>query len=383
MEVERRINTPSPDTLSTLKCSFCDCYLTVTPVSIVNLQGDAWKCGRCFYVKTEYSVPALLYEKIAADMTFPCSFGCGAELPFYVVRGHEGVCRHQPIKCPCGETVQMRSVVSHFHREHPGRISYARVVVEQPGNGRLVTRLLLTGRLAFLVYVLYERLAEIKVGVYALGENYNTYEAHLKVTTRSRSSQVTIPGRRIRKYCLRDNCPDCLLRTCQIEHHRYFDRDRNSPDNAAYKAMNFRVNTLSILNVLDPAYEDLTLIVEISKRDALEERTTKTECARKAWECPVCEGYLVGQVYVCPTGHSLCRSCKPKLMKCPLCEVKIGDSRNFTLEAIGETAVVACRHARRGCSFSGSLEEAVGHEGECSWEEEEERVAAKKRKTNA
>jgi hypothetical protein len=68
-------------------------------------------------------------------------------------------------------------------------------------------------------------------------------------------------------------------------------------------------------------------------------------------ECPVCCESFIGQkIYVCSNGHSVCKSCLPKLTKCPTCSGPLSKIRAYRLEKLADTVLVFCKYRGRGCA---------------------------------
>ena len=52
-------------------------------------------------------------------------------------------------------------------------------------------------------------------------------------------------------------------------------------------------------------------------------------------ECPVCLSVPnTGPVFQCDNGHLICCKCRPKLIACPVCRIRLGYSRNLTSEKL-------------------------------------------------
>jgi len=72
-------------------------------------------------------------------------------------------------------------------------------------------------------------------------------------------------------------------------------------------------------------------------------------------ECPVCKEVPFPPIYQCTTGHSICKSCKPKLKECPLCKSQFSDARNKWVEDMLSASTYSCAYKDDGCQL-----EAVG-----------------------
>lgn len=84
-------------------------------------------------------------------------------------------------------------------------------------------------------------------------------------------------------------------------------------------------------------------------------------------ECPVCKEYMVPPIQQCIIGHSICRICRQKLPKCPLCQGKFIESRNISLEALARKMHYPCINKEQGCTEKLTLENLDGHEKLCTY----------------
>lgn len=87
---------------------------------------------------------------------------------------------------------------------------------------------------------------------------------------------------------------------------------------------------------------------------------------RQLFECPICKDYMVPPIHQCVSGHTLCNACKAKLEKCPSCEGKIEDTRNYTLEEVAEKAELPCQYETDNCAFRAGVKRIAAHELDCS-----------------
>lgn len=91
-------------------------------------------------------------------------------------------------------------------------------------------------------------------------------------------------------------------------------------------------------------------------------------------ECPVCTNYMIPPIKQCLTGHSFCGRCHEQLSgmqgaKCPLCQEKLTQSRNITLESIAETANYPCVNKDAGCNKTLPCQDMGKHQSECFFRE--------------
>jgi len=86
-------------------------------------------------------------------------------------------------------------------------------------------------------------------------------------------------------------------------------------------------------------------------------------------ECPVC--LLVPRcspIYQCGNGHLVCKECRPRLVKCPTCQIEYTQAtRSIFAEKILETVEKRCRYELDGCDFkSRNSDHLLEHEGDCT-----------------
>ncbi|KAG1333889.1 hypothetical protein COCNU_03G000080 [Cocos nucifera] len=70
-------------------------------------------------------------------------------------------------------------------------------------------------------------------------------------------------------------------------------------------------------------------------------------------ECPVCSNSMFPPIQQCPSGHTLCLSCKNKVNnKCPICRKEIGNIRCLALEKLAVSLHLPCAYHHLGCEES-------------------------------
>lgn len=87
----------------------------------------------------------------------------------------------------------------------------------------------------------------------------------------------------------------------------------------------------------------------------------------QALECPVCHDPMIAEIFLCETGHSICKACSLKLIPpiCPLCNQKITLQRNFAFEQMAKTMMVPCVNNQFGCKFNALPEAIPSHFESC------------------
>jgi len=78
-------------------------------------------------------------------------------------------------------------------------------------------------------------------------------------------------------------------------------------------------------------------------------------------ECPVCKEIPFPPIYLCTTGHHICKSCKPKLKECPLCKSQFSDARNKLVEDMLSASTYSCAYKGDGCKLEAAGELLCDH----------------------
>lgn len=85
----------------------------------------------------------------------------------------------------------------------------------------------------------------------------------------------------------------------------------------------------------------------------------------KKFECPICLEYMIANIALCASGHSVCQRCKNRLssVKCPVCKGDFSHARNYTLEDIAATTTFPCKH--EGCDVKLEGKQMKKHQWKC------------------
>ena len=96
-------------------------------------------------------------------------------------------------------------------------------------------------------------------------------------------------------------------------------------------------------------------------------RVKSLEDIREDLECPVClKTPRTTPIYQCEQGHIHCKTCHPRLQKCPVCRGPIGNTRNLVAEKIISKLPVQC--ANFGCQETRALpDQIIEHEKYCEF----------------
>ncbi|CAO1417773.1 unnamed protein product [Diamesa hyperborea] len=81
--------------------------------------------------------------------------------------------------------------------------------------------------------------------------------------------------------------------------------------------------------------------------------------------CPGCIAPLVVPIYLCESGHSVCKFCRVSIKNCPLCQEGFTNIRSHTLERLSGKFQFPCRNMRNGCTVRLPLELMHWHDEKC------------------
>ncbi|CAO1384956.1 unnamed protein product [Diamesa serratosioi] len=81
--------------------------------------------------------------------------------------------------------------------------------------------------------------------------------------------------------------------------------------------------------------------------------------------CPGCTAPLIVPIYLCESGHSVCKYCRFSIKTCPLCQEGFTNIRSHTLERLSEKFQFPCRNMRNGCTVRLPLELMHWHDNKC------------------
>ncbi|KAJ9681089.1 hypothetical protein PVL29_020136 [Vitis rotundifolia] len=85
-------------------------------------------------------------------------------------------------------------------------------------------------------------------------------------------------------------------------------------------------------------------------------------------KCSVCFEYMNRPIYQCHNGHTLCASCKVRVLnKCPTCRQQLGDIRCLALEKMAESLQLHCKYEEFGCPEIIPYYTKLMHEDSCNF----------------
>ena len=97
-----------------------------------------------------------------------------------------------------------------------------------------------------------------------------------------------------------------------------------------------------------------------------EKHTVLLDDIQEEVECVVClETPRSDPVFQCDHGHILCTSCHEKLSDCPVCKVKLGNTRCLSVEKILAKYPRPCRFDEYGCNVKKTASELDAHQEVC------------------
>lgn len=90
----------------------------------------------------------------------------------------------------------------------------------------------------------------------------------------------------------------------------------------------------------------------------------------KSLECPICLEYMIAEISLCESGHSVCQKCKDQLnpARCPTCRRGFTTGRNYALEDIASTTPFPCKY--KGCDVQLQGKDMKNHLLKCDFRTE-------------
>lgn len=326
----------SDDYIRNGKCSKCKNYLSVPPIII---HSNNPVCGRCVSQSDNPEENrAYFYEDLAKFMFFPCAndiYGCSVQAPWGEVLEHEICCEFARTLCPaidCESKLRKEELLKHFEVNHEHLIikrnqyCFSQSDVEHPS---CMNTLLIWGDYQFVVQMrtadanTYFRVSNLK--------EHAEEGSSLKLIfgSKSSSNSICLKGFKLMKY--------------DSKHPIFSDMER------------INVNTFG--NFLGSEIICTVNFDDEMKFQGYDKLLSKIKH-------PVRNDFMKSPIFMCPKGHSLCETCKRKLLQCPSCLSDFSDM-NYFLGRITETVTYPCRYKEQGCDFAGNLEDITTHEQLC------------------
>ncbi|CAG9822944.1 unnamed protein product [Phaedon cochleariae] len=373
--------------VSEYKCALCKKTLSVPPIMMLSEDGTRSKCGRCEMVPNRSMGRNVIYEDMAKLLSFPCiNEGCNKKIAWNEVKTHEEECVESSITCPIHtlplcETgvIRLRNLEEHMKIDHSSKIYYEIFDAELSSLSDKLSYVLICQNQPFLLF--FHRLQHtLLIYVASLNKNEKSYNYNLKLSNINATSNdhcLLFENHQITKYEEKFHCFHCINKTCSLVHHRHSKVYGDIPMNIKWKTMR-----LAEIGRLLGDIRGVKLSIEISgmnsKLDIITQSPndvsskctnsdTLSDILRSHLQCPICMEYMLGSIYNCKTGHSVCQECKIKLEKCSFCQEPFNDSRNFALQNLAGEVLLACTYTRNGCESTGKVEWLSEHEKECKF----------------
>lgn len=303
------------DDIRTISCGRCAKYLSVPPII---MQTSYPICGRCATDEEGKGHRAHFYENAAKYMFFPCINdinGCSAQVPWEKVLGHEMNCKFRTIDCPiyrCYKTILKNELIQHFSDEHVSLIMQKNEC--SFSSGLTINQLYILKNHLFVIQTQCSE-GNIFFRISGLDERtVKTLNVKLNIKSTTSSNSLCLNDFKIMKYGSRSAT---FSNTEKINIGVL--RDAPPSDIMCYFSIEDKVEADNITNT--GANKDKVL---------------------SELKCPICFDRMKPPIYMCSTGHSLCGTCKVKMLKCPSCTAGFDNTRNFSLEAIADLIVESC-----------------------------------------
>lgn len=331
----------SPANLETIKCSFCDSYLSHLPIHVY--PNGKVSCGRCPLLVDEQPLRSRASEVVAAHIHFPCvnkKFGCVERKTAVDMPSHEQFCIYKQHSCPmaflgpCSWQGYLRNLFLHYALHHS-------IYLLKSADFKL--NLLIDFEHNYLL----KHEEELFV-VRAKFDAERTLTCSLSHLSKIKSDEIfyyTITlsdGPKLNSF---------KFNTLQIEDDAIVTIDRNS-----------------LKFFKDPeVFCEIRISTEPNKAVSSSEEPIRAThpSGPSALKCSNCKTYMAAPIYMCCSKHGLCVSCKTKgTPRCPICSSRITPFRNLSLEKLIN---YCCKYAKYGCTIFAAQEEILKHETACGW----------------
>ncbi|CAH1962881.1 unnamed protein product [Acanthoscelides obtectus] len=338
------------DMLTSLKCSLCESFLSVSPIYITSEDGSKMKCGRCNF-KTHIVCRAICYENLAKQMKFPCiNKPCEEILDWDDVKSHEKICEHRTILCMktnCNERIKAQDYISHFKTQHEKSL-YTDTMVLKNIHSAYGMGVLQKDFNAFVVLFDCDN-AKFGLTVCSLVPTDKVF--NLTITSPGSKMSITINEQPVKRFNERYHCYKCMQGLCKYEFHAYRHHRRN-----IFSKMNVKVEKDVVkktygnqtiyyrIDIVDEKKEEIDDFDDLVDKNMILDEASEDENDEICFEqenflrdtliCPQCSNNLEAPIYQCVTGHILCSKCRDGAEACPTCESKIENTRNYLFEEV-------------------------------------------------
>ncbi|CAG9760409.1 unnamed protein product [Ceutorhynchus assimilis] len=357
------------------KCVICQKFLFVPP--IMTKDGTAFKCGRCSFIASDMTQPVHGFEKLASYMAFPCTFkGCTSKLPWEEVTAHEATCKYRIINCPCyhcDEKYPIYTIIQHFEVQHKKYMCMSQCNVQnrnikQPY--RCLMRLIIHEGKPYVMFN-YRDDEYFWLSVYSIRTSNKNTNVELVFSSLDGKYSVTVKSESIQPFNEQEHCINCLDKDCKSKFHKFSKLYKSN--GKIYDNMDLAVNINNVVKTLGS--DSINYTVRIVEKMEVEPTVEPPQDSKKDLqllvflqnlECQICKSLMSAPIYNCITGHTMCKDCKARVMKCPQCQRELTDSRCFALEDIADKIKLDCTNKKLGCRFVGNIDENIAHEKLCT-----------------
>lgn len=361
------------DEILKLKCSLCQCLLSIPPVTITSSEGDGFKCGRC---KDVMNIPNLtrfiLIEAIGKNITWPCSFeGCDHTLGWDQVGEHEVSCGYRKLMCPiedCSSQISLGTFANHVESFHGNnyilQIENQKVtvplIINPAGDNELFrTRVILLNddNLQFLLFVHEKILVLTFIGKQ---DRYQIFNIH--VTSSQENEQnvfLSYENQIIQSFNNRIHCIKCFNGNCSSVTHPTTDEIGDG--------IGIKIDWIKISSLFQHSVNITIIFIPNPMGNIHMESINANHFSelRRNLECIVCTHIMLPPIYNCQIGHSICSQCINSVFHCPTCRATMTDSKNYVLQSIIECIQFPCKSWINGCNFIDKIHSVMEHEENC------------------
>ncbi|KAG5896737.1 hypothetical protein JTB14_031719 [Gonioctena quinquepunctata] len=359
-----------------MRCSLCNCFLSVPPILIISNDGKENLCGRCEKVTDlKEATRNLCFENLARFLNFPCIYNyCPENLQWGEVEEHERTCKFKSIQCPiyyqhnCTDVVEISQFENHMKKKHSTNMIYGNILDREIGTNSCTVSFMKIDNEEFIIYIFQDR---IFVGSLGPIKKYTKYS--VKITAdQFKYISLSYHNQEIVEYNERKHCYKCKRGQCNIDYHLLswnyvngFDDDslmihKNAIKEFLHESPTLLITVKLITEDFDEA-DDVTMTRVRAMKEQLLDRNSSVIC--RMMECVICLEYMLEEVYSCVAGHLICGHCRMGLRRCPVCKDRLGNTRCLMAETLARGVEFACQ--TEGCDFVGSLKNLAAHETKC------------------
>lgn len=250
------ISSVAPENLfNTLKCYLCGKYLSVGPVISITNDGKPYKCGRCKDIPSEKTIRNLCYEKVAAYLTFPCSYeNCKVKLWWEQVEKHEKLCQHRIIQCVhqgCDTLIMIGDFEKHF-KSHSQKRVFNENIQHFSVKKYCSTVFLLKKLMQQFIIVIRYCHATLYAGVFSLQPLSQSTFFDLTISSSVIHSPSIMYKAQVDLYDELIHCINCMRKKCHLYYHKYSVHYENSGLNTELLPLKINFESLEKL-LLAPA----------------------------------------------------------------------------------------------------------------------------------